>query len=70
MHIRKFVKYKNTNAFTRNGVWYIMNSIDAAMVDGNKSLEYSKTLGSRAIIMYRGVRLGWHSVRLHWHIAG
>jgi len=55
MHIRKFGKYKNTNAFTRNGVWYIMNSIDAAMVDGNKSLEYSKTLGSRAIIMYRGV---------------
>ena len=51
MHIRKFGKYKNTNAFTRNGVWYIMN-IDAAMVGGNnKSLEYSKTLGSRAIIM-------------------
>lgn len=50
MHIRKFGKYKNTNAFTRNGVWYIMN-IDAAMVGGNKLLEYSKTLGSRAIII-------------------
>ena len=53
MHIRKFGKYKNTNAFTRNvvwGVWYILN-VDAAMVGGKKSFEYSKTLGSRAIIM-------------------